>query len=224
MQDAPPTPPVSAAAGAPRGLAWSRLVLFGILSVFALIGLAGMIVFAFSAGALMNRSSPSQLIAGPATIDQVRSLKLLTVLSFEVTSDAESEHADRKGVWLARGKADYAVDFSRATVASTSHSSKVVRLRLPPPKVRNAHLDIARTRMLTYEKTGWGWWTLGALGSRQDFEQRSREMLQERIQKAAEESSLVDSAKGATVQLLQSLYETVGWTVQVEWSEEASEK
>lgn len=199
----------------------ARIVLFGLLSVFAIIGLASLLVFAFSAGALFNRSSVTRLTAGAATIDQVRSLKLLTVLSFEVTSDAESEHADRKGLWLARGSADYAVDFSKAQVISADGSSKVVKLRLPRPMVRNAHLDAARTRLLTYEKTGWGWWTLGAVGSRDDFEQRSREMLQTRIEKAAQEAALLDSAKGSAVQLLGSLYAPVEWTVQVEWDDSA---
>ena len=201
----------------PRSL--SKLVLFAILSVFALIGLASLIVFAFSAGAVFNRQPVTRLTPGATTIDQVRSLKLLTVLSFEVTSDAESEHADRKGLWLVRGSADYVVDFSKAQVINADDEKKVIRMRLPRPVVRNAKLDPVRTKLLTYEKTGWGWWTLGAMGSKDEFEQQSRIMLQHRIEQAAGEAALLDSAKGSAVQLMGSLYAPVNWTVQVEWDD-----
>lgn len=197
----------------------SKYVLFGLLSVFAVIGLASLIVFAFSAGAFFNRTSKSSFTAGVATIDQVRSLKLLTVLSFEVTSDAESEHAERKGLWLARGTADYVVDFSKAQVLGTDESSKIISMKLPRPVVRNAKLDPVRTKLLTYEKTGWGWWTMGAMGSRDEFEQQSRVMLQKRIEVAANEAALLESAKGSALQLMGSLYAPVKWTVQVEWDD-----
>ena len=202
------------------GSGFSRYVLLAILSLFAVIGLVSLLVFAFSAGRFFNRPSVTRLTTGATTIDQVRALKLLTVLSFEVTSDAESEHAERKGVWLVRGSADYVVDFSKAQVIDADEGTKTVRLRLPRPAVRNAKLDPVRTRLLTYEKTGWGWWTLGAMGSREDFEQQSRVMLQKRIEQAANEAALLDSAKGSTVQLMGSLYAPVNWKVQVEWDDQ----
>lgn len=201
----------------PRSL--SKFVLFALLSVFAFFGMASLLWFAFSAGTLFSRTPRTSFTAGAATIDQVRSLKLLTVLSFEVTSDAESEHADRKGVWLARGSADYVVDFSKVQVLETDEATRVIRMRLPRPVVRNAKLDPVRTKLLTYEKTGWGWWTFGALGSKDEFEQQSRVMLQRRIEQAATEAALLDSAKGSAVQLMGSLYAPVKWTVKVEWDE-----
>jgi hypothetical protein len=220
MEQAGQPSPHSAAGPPRRGL--SRLVLFALLSVFAVIGLASLIVFAFSAGAFFNRQPVTRLTTGATTIDQVRSLKLLTVLSYDVTTDAESEHAERKGLWLARGSADYVVDFSKAQVLDADESTKVIRLKLPRPFVRSAKLDPVRTRLLTYEKTGWGWWTLGALGSRDDFEQQSRVMLQKKIEQAAGEAALLDSAKGSAVQLMSSLYAPVKWTVHVEWDDNAA--
>lgn len=201
------------------GRSLSKIILFGILSVFAVMGLVGLVVIAFSAGSLLRRTPVSTFSAGVATIDQVRSLKLLTVLSFEVTSDMEAEHAERRGVWLARGSADYVVDFSKAQVLDKDEARRVVSMRLPRPVVRNARLDPVRTKMLTYEKTGMGWWTFGASGSRDDFERQSKIMLQRRIELAANEAALLDSAKGSAVQLMGSLYAPLNWTVKVEWED-----
>lgn len=222
--DLHPTP-VAPIAPAPRergrggGRSLSKIILFAILSVFALMGLVGLVVIAFSAGAFLRHTPPSTFTAGVATIDQVRSLKLLTVLSFEVTSDMEAEHAERKGLWLARGSADYVVDFSQAQVLDKDEERRVISMRLPRPTVRNAKLDPVRTKMLTYEKTGLGWWTFGASGSRDEFERQSRVMLQKRIEVAANEAALLDSAKGSAVQLMGSLYAPLNWTVKVEWEE-----
>ncbi|MFT3685294.1 MAG: DUF4230 domain-containing protein [Phycisphaerales bacterium] len=199
---------------------WSKLVLFLLLSVFAVFGLVSLVVIAFSAGAMLRHTPTSSFTAGVATIDQVRSLKLLTVLSFDVTSDMEAEHAERKGLWLARGSADYVVDFSKAQVLKTDESTHTVTLRLPRPTVRNAKLDATRTKLLTYEKTGWGFWSMGAMGSREEFEQQSRMMLQKRIELAASEAALLESAKGSAVQLMGSLYAPVNWTVKVEWDDQ----
>lgn len=200
---------------------WSRIILFLILSVFAVVGLVSLIFIAFSAGALLRRTPPSTFTAGVATIDQVRSLKLLTVLSFEVTSDMEAEHAERKGLWLARGSADYVVDFAQAQVVDKDEERRIISLRLPRPVVRNAKLDPVRTKMLTYEKTGMGWWTFGASGSRDEFERQSKIMLQRRIETAANEAALLDSAKGSALQLMGSLYAPLNWSVKVEWDEDA---
>lgn len=205
----------------PAGRSWSKVVLFVILSAFAVFGLGSLVFIAFSAGAMLRRTPASSFTAGVATIDQVRSLKLLTVLSFDVTSDMEAEHADRRGIWLAHGNADYVVDFSKAQVVSSDESTRTVTLRLPRPTVRNAKLDATRTKLLTYEKQGWGFWTLGAVGSREEFEQQSRVMLQKRIELAANEASLAEAAKGSAVQLMGSLYAPVKWTVKVEWDEGA---
>jgi hypothetical protein len=200
---------------------WSKIVLFVLLSAFALFGLVSLVLISFSVGAFFNHTPKSSFTAGVATIDQVRSLKLLTVLSFDVTSDMEAEHAERKGLWLARGSADYVVDFSKAQVLRSDESTRTVALRLPRPTVRNAKLDSTRTKLLTYEKTGWGFWTMGAMGSKDEFEQQSRVMLQKRIELAANEAALLESAKGSAVQLMGSLYAPVNWTVKVEWEDES---
>ncbi|MBY0309300.1 MAG: DUF4230 domain-containing protein [Phycisphaerales bacterium] len=212
-----PAPPFVVQQRSPRSL--SKFILFFILSAFALFGLVALVFISFSAGALLRRTPASTFTAGVATIDQVRSLKLLTVLSFDVTSDMEAEHAERRGMWLARGSADYAVDFARTQVVRADEGSRTISLRLPLPAVRNARLDAARTKLLTYEKTGWGFWTFGAAGSRDEFESQSRVMLQRRIEQAAGEAALLESAKGSAVQLMSSLYAPVNWTVKVEWDE-----
>lgn len=198
-------------------VAWSKVVLLTILCAFAAVGFLSIIGFSGYVGAWFGSRGTSRFTSTGATVEQVRSLKLLTVMSFQITTDMEGEHADRKGVWLAKGSADYVVDFSKVKVERLDETQRSVTLKLPEPMIRSARLDPVKTRLLTYQKTGWGWWTLGMMGSRDEFETKSREMLQKRIELAAAETPLIESAKASASQLMSSIYNPVGWTVTIEW-------
>lgn len=154
--------------------------------------------------------------AGP-TVNQVQSLSLLTVQSVQVVSEVQAEASYRKGVWIVRGSADYVVDFSKAQLVRRDDAGKALTIRLPSPTVRNARLDEERTRLVTYERTGLGWWTIGMAGSFDEFKGTSRERMGLAVQQAAREAQFMTLAKLSAERLVTSIYELTGWRVAVEW-------
>lgn len=202
-----------------------RIGLFvGFLFVLALV--ASAFFMGTLAGVATNifrpAAPPMVFSSSGATVEKIRALKLLTVMSFQITTDLEGQAARRKGVWLAKGSADYVVDFEKVQVLAHDEQARVLTLLLPAPSVRNARLDPLNTRLLSMENTGLGWWTLGAMGSDDDFTRESRRQLQVRIENAAKEPWLQDAARGAAIQLVTALYAPVNYTVRIAWDDALS--
>lgn len=200
------------------GCLWPAVAL--ILGLAAISTAAFLFVYWGGVQQLRNATTPTErfALAGP-TINQVQALSLLTVQSVQVVSELEAEAAFRKGVWIVRGSADYAVDFSQARLVSRDEAQKVLVLGLPRPRLRNPRLDEARTRLVTYENAGLGWWTIGMAGSRGEFEKSSRDRMQVAVVNAAKERQYVDLAVASAEKLVSSIYEMAGWTVRLEWAD-----
>lgn len=205
---------------------WLRRIGIFLAFLLTLALIAGAFFMGTLAGVATNffrpAAPPMVFSSSGATVEKVRALKLLTVMSFQITTDLEGQAARRKGVWLAKGSADYVVDFAKADVLAHDESSRTLTLLLPAPSVRNARLDPLNTRLLSMENTGLGWWTLGAMGSDDDFTRESRRQLQVRIENAAKEPWLQDAARGAAIQLVSALYAPVNYTVRVAWDDAAT--
>ncbi len=210
------TPASHAARPSRSGCLWPLVVLA--------LGLAALALTAWwllTSGGLANLKrlgTPTQqfTFAGP-TVNQVQSLALLTVQSVQVVSELEAEAAFRKGVWIVRGSADYAVDFAKAETLDRDELAKKLSIRLPLPQLRNARLDEQRTRLVTYEKTGLGWWTIGMAGSRDEFESTSRARMNQAITIAAQDEQFMALAKQSAERLVRGMFDLTGWSVQIEW-------
>jgi hypothetical protein len=196
-----------------------------VLGVGVLV-LAGLAMWMLATGAigagmlkgLRGATTPTErfVVQGP-TINQVQSLNLLTVQSVQVVSEMEAEAAFRKGTWIVRGSADYVVDFSRAKMIERDEGAKVVSISLPQPELRSPRLDEQRTRLVTLENTGIGWWTIGMAGSREVFEQTSRGQMQLAVVRAARDEQFVSLARLSAERLVGSIFELAGWRVRIEW-------
>jgi hypothetical protein len=193
-----------------------RWIFLGLFLVIAVSFIVGAAFLGSLASGILNKPK-TVAIGGGASIDEVRTLRLLTVQSFQITEAVETNFAERKGLWLARGSADYTVDFSKAKLVGRDESRRSITVALPPPMIRNAKLDAVRTQRLTYENTGWGFVTLGAVGSKDAFEVESRKALQQFIEKAAAESNLIDAAKAQAKAMLDGVFGMTDWRVSVEW-------
>jgi hypothetical protein len=202
---------------------WLRRLGLALAFLFTLALIIGAFFFGTLTGIATNifrpAAAPMVFSSSGATVEHVRALKLLTVMSFQITTDLEGQAARRKGVWLAKGSADYVVDFSKAEVLAHDDKTRTLTLLLPAPAVRNARLDPLNTRLLSMENTGLGWWTLGAMGSDDEFTRESRRQLQIRIENAAKEPWLKDAARGAAVQLVTAIYAPVNYTVRIAWDD-----
>lgn len=199
-----------------RSRLWPLVVLILGLAVLVLVGY-GLSLYA-GLGKWQSLTTPPERFAinGP-TINQVQSLSLLTVQSVQVVSELEAEASFRKGVWIVRGSADYVVDFSLAKSVSRDEDGKVVTISLPSPKLRNPRLDEQRTKLVTVEKTGLGWWTIGMMGSQKQFEEISRDKMQSAVVAAAREQQYVVMARQSAERVVRSIFELAGWKVQIEW-------
>jgi hypothetical protein len=162
-------------------------------------------------------TAPERFVVQGPTINQVQALNLLTVQSVQVVSEMEAEAAFRKGTWIVRGSADYVVDFSRAKLVERDEQAKVVTISLPQPELRSPRLDEQRTRLVTLENTGIGWWTIGMAGSRDIFEKTSRTQMQLAVVRAARDEQFVSLARLSGERLVASIFELAGWRVRIEW-------
>lgn len=214
------TPPTPTYVLARRpGCLWPLVVLILGLATLALA--AFLLLYRAGVQGLASMATPTErfTLAGQ-TINQVQALSLLTVQSVQVVSELEAEAAFRKGVWIVRGSADYAVDFSQARLTKRDEKSKELTVELPVPKLRNPRLDEERTKLVTYENTGLGWWTIGMAGSREQFEKSSRARMQAAVVAAARERPYIDLAKASAEKLVASIFDLAGWKVKVQWTGE----
>lgn len=185
----------------------------------ALIAAVTFLVITLSSAArLSSILTPTQsfTVSGP-TVAHVQALSLLTVQNIHIVSELEAEASFRKGTWIVRGEADYAVDFSKAELISRDEAAKLVTIRLPSPTLRNPRLDEQRTRLVTLENTGLGWWSIGALGSRDQFERTSRPRLQEAVVAAARDPQFLPAARESAERLVRSMLQFAGWRIDVQW-------
>ena len=216
----PETPPTDAPTFPARPRPSRLWPIVALVLGLALIATAAFLVISLtSLNRLSNTLTPKQsfTVSGP-TIAQVQALSLLTVETVHVVSELEAEASFRKGTWVIRGDGDYAVDFARAQLISRDEATKHLTIQLPAPALRNPRLDEQRTKLVTYEKTGLGWWTIGALGSREDFEKTSRPRLQQAVELACRDEQFLPVARTSAERLVRSMFELAGWKVDIEWT------
>lgn len=120
--------------------------------------------------------------------------------------------------YFAVGDADLVVDLSKAKVDRVNQGARTARAVLPPPRVDRARLDLTKSRFFNEQ----GPWVLPD----NDLYTKVRQSVQERAQglvmELANTPSNIQAARERAEQLIKRVYEPLGWTVSVEWSDRSA--
>jgi hypothetical protein len=196
------------------------------LSAFAIL-LALVVAAAWSLRAvwpLLERpqaASTSHAHLGP-TIEHVRGLASLTVLKVEVADVQVSERRGYTGgaktVLVVKGDLTLSTDLSRARFASQDSFQRTAVLVLPPPQVTSPRVDHERTRVVCIWE--YGLWRIapGDAAETVLIDQAYAEA-QAVVAAAGREPSLEARARVQAETVLETFFQSLGWTLTVRWSD-----
>jgi hypothetical protein len=178
-----------------------------------------MLLGGYALGRFFHKASAGHAVSfvsqGP-TIQKLEELGELVSLKVTIADVLEGSDrgwlGDITGVWLVKGEALLAVDMRQARFLQRDEQARTAILRLPQPHVLSARVDHARTR--TY-KVRAGWLRSGeATDALRDQAMRQAQQL---IEQAAGQRENLELARTNVKKVLDRLFDSLGWTVQVEW-------
>lgn len=158
---------------------------------------------------------------GP-TLEQVRGLAALTVLSVDVAdvqvSDLHGFTGGIKAALVVKGELALSTDLSAARFESVDVQNRTAVLVLPPPHVSSPRLDHSRTRLVWVWEYGL-WQAVPGDRPHAAVVNRAYQEAQAVIAAAGQDPSLDPRARAQAESVLGTFFNALGWQVSVRWSE-----
>jgi len=158
---------------------------------------------------------PSQTTTSPVVVEGVRGLDRLATVrvteSIIVTRESASDNAlDRlfsgeKVLLVASGNVEAGVDLSEIDENDLQVRDDTVTIRLPEPEVLSANLDEEKTRV--YDRD----YSLLNLRPNDDLVEEARATAEERLEAAARENDILDTAETNAEESIRTLVKALGF-------------
>ena len=158
---------------------------------------------------------PSQTTTSPVVVEGVRGLDRLATVrvteSIIVTRESASDNAlDRlfsgeKVLLVASGNVEAGVDLSEIDENDVQVRDDTVTIRLPEPEVLSANLDEEKTRV--YDRD----YSLLNLRPNDDLDEEARATAEERLEAAARENDILDTAETNAEESIRTLVKALGF-------------
>jgi hypothetical protein len=158
---------------------------------------------------------PSQTTTSPVVVEGVRGLDRLATVrvteSIIVTRESASDNAlDRlfsgeKVLLVASGNVEAGVDLSEIDENDVQARDDTVTIRLPEPEVLSANLDEEKTRV--YDRD----YSLLNLRPNDDLVEEARATAEERLEAAARENDILDTAETNAEESIRTLVKALGF-------------
>lgn len=147
-------------------------------------------------------------------VAQLERIGDLASIRIQIADILVAESDGYRGSWLIKGDALLTCDVSRARVLQVDVSNRTVTLGLPPIRVTSPRVDHGKTKTWSVEKKTWLPWVGSDQGALRDSAMFHAQQL---IEAAALAEEHLQAARLRTESLIQRLFETNDWHVQIEW-------
>ena len=161
---------------------------------------------------------------GP-TIEEVRELSDLVVLDVPISdvhvSTLDGLTGSMKMVVAVRGDVQIATDLGSARFEDRNEEEKIAIVVVSKPRVQRPRVDHERTRVVEISRSGM-WRILGGGAGEDVLTELAFSDAQKVLGEAAKDPELIAMACGRTERVLRGFFESVGWTVRVQWEDGAT--
>lgn len=170
--------------------------------------------------ASMTSSEGGTTSGGPPSLQAIRAKADLIVLeverSCEVSASLQGKTGGVKATVHAVGQLRLGPDLSRARVVSMDHEHRVVKMMLPAVRCLDVSLDAEKTRVVSVTRFGL-WQGLPFSVREDDVIERAMRSAPKQLEAQAINPMLMTLAKQHTQAVLDDLFHSAGWQVQVVW-------
>jgi hypothetical protein len=164
----------------------------------------------------LRDTPPAVRSVGP-TMVQLERLQYLVSTRVHVADVLVGESRWLEGSWIIQGDALLAVDMSKAEIKDREQKLRTTVIVLPQPSVLSARINHQRTQRWDIKSRSWIPLASLLLGDRTAMEKQAMLQAQQLIERAAGSEDNLAMARKGVEGMLAELYQSVGWTVSVQW-------
>lgn len=183
-----------------------------------LVGLLAMTIVGASAVTywLTNHiSSGPSISTSSAPQIRLESLSELVTTKVYLADAMTAEGMRYEGAWIVRGDALLAVNLKKARSQIDMSRPNTLRVRLPQPRVMQARVDHDRTKTWSMRRSSW----IPLVGDPDALRDQAMQKAQHMVEQSAASEEYMATARYQAECAIAAIYESVGWSVVIEWEE-----
>jgi len=166
-----------------------------------------------------HNAQPTAWQSSGPTAESVRRIAELLTLQVSVSDVLTGEGYGYRGVWIIKGDAYFGIDLDKIDVPKDlrDDSHRTATIALPRPRLKYSRLnhDITKTWQVSRD----AWWRWPSAEHENQLRDEAMREGQRLIEFAANKAEHAREAQSQTAEVIETIYQHVGWTVEIRWTD-----
>lgn len=167
-------------------------------------------------------SDKTKIALDTPSVEKIQSLSALVTHKVYLNLYIEGSNEDYAGIWEVKGDALTSIDLTNIRLTDIDTENKTATLHLPPPQILSPRVDQESTRLVSIK--GKGLPLLRKFKNKSVLLEEVMQQSQQKIAEVATQPHILDNARKEAAERLNALYNIVGWTLHIEWTDQSSPK